>query len=93
MKLKKREEKIKQKDLIYKANKYKCNFQQYETIRSFGESIYNGKINIDGAEMDQSNLLKKLIELNDKSMPRTIEGKAKKEILMKVHMLFMKVEN
>ena len=30
--IKKQEEKIKRKDLIYKANKYKYNFQQYEAI-------------------------------------------------------------
>ena len=29
--------KINQKDLINKADKYKYDFQQYETIRSFGE--------------------------------------------------------
>ena len=33
-------------------------FQQYETIRSFGDNIHTGKINIDEAEIDQSNLLK-----------------------------------
>ena len=43
--------------------------------------------------MNQSNLLKKLVEFNNKYRPRPIEGKDKKEILMKVHMLFMKVEN
>ena len=47
---------------MYNANKYKKDFQQYETIRSFGESIYTGKINIDEAEMDQSDLLKNLME-------------------------------
>ena len=31
-------------------------------IGSFNESIYNGKVNIDEAEMDQSNLLKRLVE-------------------------------
>ena len=30
--------------LIYKAHKYKYDFQQYESIRSFGESIYTGKL-------------------------------------------------
>ena len=44
----------------YKANKYKYNFQQYESIRSFGENIYTGKINVDDTEVDQSNLLKKI---------------------------------
>ena len=74
------------------ANKYKYDFQQYAMIRSFGESIYAGKINTDEAKMDQSYLLKNLVEYN-KSRPRTIEGKDKKEILMKVHMLLVKVEN
>ena len=74
------------------ANEYKYDFQQYAMIRSFGESIYVGKINTDEAKMDQSYLLKNLVEFN-KSRPRTIEGKDKKEILMKVHMLLVKVEN
>ena len=55
--------KIKRKDLLYKANKYKYDFQQQETKRSFIESIYTSKINIDKAEIDQSTLLKKLVVL------------------------------
>ena len=43
--------------------------------------------------MNESNLLKNLIEFYNKSKPRKIEGKDKKEILMNVHVLFMKVEN
>ena len=34
--IKKWEEKTNGKELIYKANKYKYDSQQYETIRSFG---------------------------------------------------------
>ena len=44
-------------------------------IRSFSESIYTGKINIDEAEIDQSNLLENLVEFNDKSRSRTAKGK------------------
>ena len=43
--------------------------------------------------MDQSNLLKNIAEFYNKSRPRTLEGKDNKKILMKVHMLFMKVDN
>ena len=42
---------MKQKKDIYGS-------QQYKTIRSFGDNIYTGKLNIDEAEMGQSNLLK-----------------------------------
>ena len=77
-KIKKWEEKIKRKDFIYRANKCKYNFQQYETIKSFDESIYIGKINIDEAEIDQSNLLENMVEFNKKSRPRKKEDKEKK---------------
>ena len=76
--IKKWEKETKQKDLIFKTNKYRYDFQQYETIRSFGESIYTGKINIDEAEVDQSNLLRNLVEFNEQSRPKTTEGKYKK---------------
>ena len=51
--VKKWEEKIKQKDLVCKISRYKYYFQQYETIRFFSDSIYNGKISIDEAVIDQ----------------------------------------
>ena len=77
------EEKIKRKDLIYEANKYKYDFQQYETIISFGDSIDNGKISIDEAEMAQTNLLDNLTDFNDRSRPKTAEGKNKNKLLQK----------
>ena len=58
------EEKIKRKDLIYKAKKYKYDFQQNETIGSFGGSIFADKITTYEAEEDQSNLLKNIVEFN-----------------------------
>ena len=46
--------------------------------RSFGDNIYTGTININEGEMDQSNLLENMVEFNDKSRPKTKEGKNKK---------------
>ena len=37
-------EKVQRGNLKYEAVKYKFDFQQYETIRSCGESIYTGKL-------------------------------------------------
>ena len=76
--IRKWEEKNKQKDSKYKANKYLYDFQEFETIRSFGDSIYTGKINTDEAEMDQSNLLENVVKFNNKYKPKTKEGNAKK---------------
>ena len=39
---------------------YMHDFQQFETIRSFGDNIYTGKISVNEAEMDQVNLLEKM---------------------------------
>ena len=44
-------EKVERKDLIQRANKYKHDFQQYETIKFLDESIYTSMINIDEAGM------------------------------------------
>ena len=49
---------IKRKDLRHEAKKYIYDFQHYETIRSFDESIRTRKVKIVEAEEDQSNLLK-----------------------------------
>ena len=37
------EEKIKREDLKHETKNYTYDFQQYETIRSFGNNIYTGK--------------------------------------------------
>ena len=74
--IRKWEEKNNQKNLKYKTNKYLYDFQQLETIRSFGDSIYTGKINID--EMNQTNLLVNMVKCHNKSKPKTEEGKDKK---------------
>ena len=77
--IKKWEDKIKQKDLKYKAGKYKYDFQQCETIRCFSESIYSDKISIHETDMDQTNLLENMVKFNNKSRPKTKEGKGKKQ--------------
>ena len=50
---------------VYKANKYKYDFHQYETIKSFGDSICNGKVIIDETEIDQSSILDSLTDLTE----------------------------
>ena len=73
--IKKQEEKVKGKDIKYEAKNYIYDFQQYETIRSVSESTYTGKGRRVEAEKDQSNLLEDMVEFNDKSRPRSKEGK------------------
>ena len=80
--IKKWKNKIKRKDLKYETNKYVFDFQQFETIRSFGDSIYNGKSNIDEAEMKQTNLLENIMGFSNKSRPRTRNNRIKNKIVL-----------
>ena len=76
--IKKWEEKIKREDLKYKTKNYIYDFQQYETIRSFGGSIYTQNISIVETQEDQNNLLKNIVEFNNKSRPKNKEVEDKK---------------
>ena len=66
----KQEEKIKRKVLTYETSKYIFDFQQFQTIRSFGDSIYNDKINIREAKMKQVILLVNILDFRNKSRPK-----------------------
>ena len=70
---------------------YIYHFQHVAKVRSFGNNIYTGKINIDETERDQSNLLEKLAEFNNKFRPKTKGGKDTERIFLIVSELFMKV--
>ena len=71
MKLRTGNKKLIEKVLKYEAGNNKYGFQQYETTRSFFESIYAGKISTQDAGMDQTR-------------PKTKKCKDKNEILSEV---------
>ena len=50
-----------------KKKKYIHDFQQFKTTRSFVDSIYTGKISIDEAEMDQTNLLETMVKFKKRN--------------------------
>ena len=64
------EEKIKRKVLTYETRKYIFDFQQFQTTRSFGDSIYNDKINTREAKMKQVILLVNILDFRNKSRPK-----------------------
>ena len=71
--------KIKRSNLNYETNKdIDFDFQQFKTMRSFGESIIGGKFTISEADEDQRNLLENIVEFYNKSGPRAKENKMKK---------------
>ena len=70
--IKKWENKIKRKDLKYKTNRYNFDFQQFEILRSFGDSIYNGKVRIDEAEMEKTNLIENIVNVSKKPLAKSV---------------------
>ena len=52
--------KKKRNDLKYEANKFVYDFQKFQTIRSFGDSICNVKITTSKADKKQSNWLESI---------------------------------
>ena len=82
---------IKVKNGKAKLNEKIENIKQKNTYILF--SIYTRKANIVEAEEVQSNLLKNIVECNNKSRPRQKKRKNKKDLLMKLHMFLTRVEN
>ena len=78
-KIKTIEERFVRKDLIYETNKYVFNFQQFKTIKSFGESIFSCKITLDETDKKQGNLLNNIIYFNSRTKPRVKSDKEKKK--------------
>ena len=71
-----------EKKLIYKTNKYTYDFRKFNTIRTFGEDIYDGKITLEEADKSQSDLLGEIKNFNDKTRPKTLKKRQIKEITL-----------
>ena len=64
----------------YSINKKEIyNFKNFQTIRKFGEDIYNGEINLEEADKDQSNLLEKIDDFIKKTRPRSDNKRQEKK--------------
>ena len=67
--------------LVYQAGKYKYDFTKFNTIRTFGEDIYNGKITLEEADEDQSDLTDEINEFTKKTRLKSDKKKRKREIV------------
>ena len=64
-------------------NKNKYNFENFQTTRTFGEDIYEGKITFEKADEYQSNLVEKINDSIKKTKPKNEEKKREKENVKK----------
>ena len=70
-KIKEMEETIDREKLVYKTDKHTYDFRKFNTIRTFGKDIYNGKITLEEADESQSDLLNEIKTFNEKTRPKT----------------------
>ena len=59
----------KQYDYCY-SSKETFNFNEFKTIRSFGENIYSGKITINEVNQEQAGLSEYITNFNNKTRPK-----------------------
>ena len=68
----------------YETNKYIYNFHHFQKIRSFSDSIFNGKTTVSGTDKKQNNLLANNLQFNSKDKPRRKVAKKKKRITFEI---------
>ena len=73
------ERNVDREHLIYDVGKYTYDFRILNTIRTFGEDIYNGKITLEEADKDQSNLADEVNDFIKTTKPRNNEKKQEKK--------------
>ena len=54
------EKTIDREKIVYRASKYTYDFRNFRTVRTFGRDIYEGKISLEEADEDQSDLVNEI---------------------------------
>ena len=69
--------------LIYKTSEYTYSFKNFQTIKTFGRDIYEGKITIRETDEYQDNLLTEIMSFRKYTKTKSQEKKQEKEIVLK----------
>ena len=70
---------VERENLVYRANKYRYNFENFRTINTFGRGIPNDSVTLKEADKDQSGLLVEILNFNKLVKPKKQEKKQKKK--------------
>ena len=77
-KIKEIEKNVDREKLIYETNEYTYSFKNFQTIKTFGRDIYEGKITIKEADEYQADLLTEIMNFRKNTKPRSQEKKTRK---------------
>ena len=86
------EKNVDREKLIYETDEYTYSFKNFQTIKTFGRDIYEGKITIKEADEYQADLLTEIMNFRKNTKPRSQEKNEKKKLLFKTCIIFLRVE-
>ena len=69
------EKNVDREKLIYKTNGYTYSFENFQTIKIFGQDIYDGTITLKEANDYQTDLLVEIMNFKKKTKPKSLEKK------------------
>ena len=76
-KIKKIEKNVNREKIIYETNEYTYSFKNFQTIKTFGRDIYEGKITIEETDKYQTDLIAEIMNFRKNTKPRSQEKKRK----------------
>ena len=77
-KIKEIERDVDREKLTYETNEYTYSFENFQTIKTFGRNIYDGKIMIEKANEYQTDLLALIMNFRKNTKQRSQEKKTRK---------------
>ena len=78
-KIKEIEKNVDREKLISKTNEYTCSFKNFQTMKTFRQDIYEGKITIKEANEYQDDLLVEIINFKKKNQTKESRKKTRKK--------------
>ena len=91
-KIKEIEKNVDREKLVYERNEYTYSFENFQTIKTFRQDIYQGKITIKQADDYQKYLLVEIMSFKKHTKPRSLEKKQEKEMILKNLYRFLRVD-
>ena len=82
-KIKETEKTVDRENWHYRTNNYTFNFQNFQSINTFGRGIQNGKITTEEADEDQSDLLVEILSFKKKAKSKSPKKKQQKDDVLK----------
>ena len=82
IKSRKIEDTIDREKIVYKSSNNTYDFRKFQTIKNFFKDMYDGKITLEEADKNQSDLINEINDFIDKTRPKSYIKNRKKVMLL-----------